>query len=365
MCGYVHTDEGLMLRSELYGKAADAALDIARSMVAPVAKALDPLDRADFITITQRLHKKLRGEALPPERDVVLRAIETLDLDWNGLSTSQKSAAFDAFNQALAGLVPARMTAAPILVAEAEPLVKSVKESTIRRFRLDLDNTFTRADERVARSTGGLQGNFITDHTGQIVEDTTAWARKRSGELIEQGLSSRDIAAALSEGVAARTLGKASNYWNVVATSFVGRARSYEQATAYAEAQIDFYVWESVLDERTTEICRFMHGKRFSTQAALDRYRAAEAAARSGGARAFKDAQPWMTMSRDKDGNRVIVARTSKETHVIAQVDEPGFGEVDRIGSYSNAMGVETLESLGVTMPPAHGMCRSTVVADV
>lgn len=363
MCDYVEASGGLYTLPELFAEAAVAAEEIAARLL--VEKGLNPLKRKDFITITNRLHDQLKRKALPPERKAVERALQKLDLDWVNLSPAQKNKAIDTFNQALAGLVPARLTAVPVLQGESKAIVAGTKTATIQKFKLGIDSSFTRKDQAVADSVAGMQANFITDNTGDIVDGTTAWVRKQVSDLAEEGLSSAAIAESLVVGVSAQTLGKASNYWHVVATAFVGRARTYEQLVAYSDAQIDYYTWESVLDERTTEVCRFMHGKRFSTQASMQRFRAAEAAVKAGGARGVKDTQPWVTVTRNAEGKQLLVARTSKGTHVLAQVDEPGYGEVDRIGSYSNAADVPTLESFGVSTPPAHGMCRSTVVADV
>lgn len=364
MCGdlYIDTAAGLATPAELYGSAVDAADDVLELI--SVTKALDPLKRKDFIAITNQLHRKLSNKALPPERRVVAAAIEKLDIDWNVLSAAQKDAAIDAFNQALSGLVPARMTAHPILEVEAKSVVKATKDATISKFKLNVDNSFTRRDAAVARSVSGMHGNIITDEAGRIVTSTTQWARATVAEMIEMGLPSSTIAETLSKGASARTLGKASNYWRVVSTAFVGRARAHEQLVTYAEAQIEYYIWESVMDERTTEICRFMHGTRFTTQMAVEQFRAAEAAVQSRGAQGLKDTQPWMTVTRNEAGKQEIVVRTSKGETSIATVEEPGYGEVDRVGRYSGTVDAPTLESLGVSTPPAHGLCRSTIVAD-
>lgn len=343
-------------------RAADYILASAHRVA--LLKALDPLDPRDFVTMTQALAKRLKRAALPPEKDLVKRALQEVDVDWVNLTAAQRSKALDGLNNVLAGLAQKRLKAMPVLHAEAPRIVKGTRTSTIRTYKLGIPKA-TSFDKKLARSVSAMQSNFITDEAGNIVDNTAAWARDQVGVLSGAGLDSTDIAEQLSKGISARTLGKASNYWNVVAVTFSNRARTWEQMVAYDEAKIVAYLWESVLDKRTTEICRFMHGKRFRVSDALGKFASAEDAAKQGGARGLKDTQPWLTMSRNADNQPTIVTRTSGRTHTLAVVDDAGFGEVDKIGNYSSAASLQTLADLGVSAPPAHGLCRSVTVADV
>lgn len=329
-----------------------------------LAKALNPLNKRDFVTLTRQFARKLEGKANPPERKVVKGAIESLDVDWVNLTSAQRGRAIDGLNNELGKLVSARLTAIPVIEAEVPKLVKSVRAATARKFKLDIPE-FGGKDEALAKSIVGMQANFVSAATDGVVEDVTRWARDQVAELAAAGLGSQDIANTLANGVSAKTLGRSANYWSVVSVAFTNRARTWEQLTAYEDAGIEKYFWESVLDERTTEICRFMHGKRFTTGAALEKFRAAERAFKDRGGRGVKDTQPWMTVTRNDEGKQEIIIRTTSGQSSLATVEESGFGEVDRIGKYSNTANLQTLESLGVSTPPAHGLCRSTVVADV
>lgn len=353
------------LDQALYAEGVQAADELLRKVYRiDLTKALDPLDPNDFVTLTRQLGQKLTGVANPAESAVVRAAIAELDLDWVNLSKAQKDAAIDAFNIELRKLVGARLTVMPTIEVAVPNIVKNTRASTVRKFRLDIPK-FGGRDKALAKSVAGMQSNFITNATGDVVDDVTLWARAQVAEMSAAGLGSADIANTLSKGVSAKTLGKSAGYWNVISVAFTNRARTWEQLAAYKDASIEAYFWESVMDERTTEICRFMHGKRFTTDLALNKFRAADNAVSSGGGQGVKDEQPWMTVTRNEDGKQEIIIRTSKGQQSIATVEEAGFGKVDRVGTYSNTADLPTLESLGVATPPAHGMCRSTVVADV
>lgn len=352
--------------SDLLGAGVDAADDILRSVYAiDIMKALDPLKDRDFVTIVNTLAKQLDKKTNPPSRAIVTRAIQTLDVDWVNITPAQQGRIVDAANTVLTGLVPARFEAVPLLEAHAKDYVKNVRDAAVRKFRLDVPS-FTTRDQGVARGVVNSTGNFITDATGALVEDLTTWTRATASEMLEAGLSSSEIASALGSGLEARALGKAANYWRVVAMSYANRARTWEQLSTYADAKIEVYVWESVMDERTTEICRFMDGARFQTDEALRRFQAGDDEVGKRGPQGLKDTQPWVTQTRNQEtGKRELVIRTSKGQTTIAVVEEPGFGEVDRRGTYSNALDLPTLAELGVSAPPVHGLCRSTIVADV
>ena len=350
----------------LFGEAAAAADELLENIYGvEVIKALDPLKDADFKVIVERLARKLSNKTNPPEAAVVAATIRTLDVDWQSLSRAQLDRVVDASNKVLSGLVPARLTGMPILEVESPKIVKGTRLSAKKTFKLDIPN-FTARDTAVARSVAGMQANFITDATGTVVGELGISMRAEAALLIEQGLSSDAIAATLGSKVSAQTLGKAANYWRTVSMAFVNRARTYEQLVSYEDASVKLYVWESVMDERTTEVCRFMDGKRFPVGNALKKFSAAEARVKDEGGQGVKDEQPWVTETRNPDtGEREMVIRTSAGQERIATIDEPGFGEDDKVGKYSNEAPDSRLEALGIATPPVHGLCRSTIVADV
>nr|WP_228559855.1 MULTISPECIES: hypothetical protein [unclassified Myxococcus] len=59
-------------------------------------------------------------------------------------------------------------------------------------------------------------------------------------------------------------------YWEVVASSFIGPGRPFAQMSSYAEAGVRRYRIEAVLDEANTQVCRFLHGKTFAGESALN-----------------------------------------------------------------------------------------------
>jgi len=71
-----------------------------------------------------------------------------------------------------------------------------------------------------------------------------------------------------------------------------------------------------------------------------------------------------MQVGADDEGNQVLFYERGDRRRVVAQVDEPAVGERDEVGTYSRDLSDEQLEAAGVTVPPLHGRCRSTIVTD-
>lgn len=143
---------------------------------------------------------------------------------------------------------------------------------------------------------------------------------------------------------------------------FTNRARTYTQLGAFDEAGIERYRFDAILDEVTSEACRFLHGKVFTVERAIDRFRSVE---RARDPDVIRDAQPFVQVGTDREGNQVLFYERGDRRRAVAQVDEPAVGTRDEVGRYSRALSPTQLEAAGVTVPPIHGRCRSTIVAEV
>jgi hypothetical protein len=149
----------------------------------------------------------------------------------------------------------------------------------------------------------------------------------------------------------------------VVAGAFIGNGRSYSQMSNYAEAGITRYLIEAVLDERTTEICRYLHGKVFEVGDALRRFDALDRLTRP---EDVKDVQPWVRETTDSEsGRRVLYVSRGGVRTPIVEVTRSGVGAVDDRGEHGRAVTNRELMDLGVGFPPYHGLCRTTTVPEV
>ncbi|MGB0685655.1 MAG: hypothetical protein ACPGQD_05655, partial [Planctomycetota bacterium] len=115
------------------------------------------------------------------------------------------------------------------------------------------------------------------------------------------------------------------SYFDVVASSAIVRARSFGAVAGMVDAGVATYRYVSVLDERTSDVCRHLHGKVWTVEQAVGQAMRVMVA---DGPEDMKAAAPW---PRYAD---------------VAELDEDG------------------LAAMGVILPPVHGRCRSTIVAE-
>lgn len=347
---------------DLYGAGADAAEEILRD-VYRVEKALDPLDQSDFLSIVRRLSRALRGVARPAEDAALRRAIERLDVDWPNLAPQARDQVVRAARQAL-GTVDGQVLpqVEQIFEAEAERVVTGARRSTVRRFGLRIGADLTRTDERIAKFVRESQGNFVRDEYGRRREGFSLRAKDIVASGVERGLGRDDIVKDLTEAMAREAFDRSRDYWEVVSMVFTNRARTHPQLSAFEEAGVERYRFEAVLDEVTSEICRFMHGKVFTVGRATERFREVE---RARDPELIRDVQPFVQVGADREGNQVLFYERGGRRRAVARVDEPAVGQRDEVGRYSRALSPGQLEAAGVAVPPLHGRCRSTIVAEV
>ena len=349
--------------AELYLGGAEAAEGILRAVYrANVEKVLDPLDQHDFMAIVRRLRSALRGVAEPAEADALRRALERLDVDWPHLTPAARGQVISAAKQALRSVEDQVLPQVDQLFeAEAEKVVSRSRQSAVRRFGLHIGADMTHTDRRIARFAQESQAGFVRDEYGRRREDFSQRARTLVAAGVERGLGRDDITAELSSALSAEGFNRNQNYWEVVAMVFANRARTFTQVAAFDEAGVERYRFDAVLDEVTSEVCRFLHGKVFTVASALDRFKQAE---RLRDPERVREIQPFIQVGADDDGNQVLFYERNGRRRAVAQVDEPGIGGRDEVGRYSRELSPSQLEAAGVSVPPLHGRCRSTIVAE-
>ncbi len=119
---------------------------------------------------------------------------------------------------------------------------------------------------------------------------------------------------------------------------------------------------EAVLDEQTTEVCRYLHGKTFEVKDGLDRFDAID---RLKQPEDIKDALPWVRESISEDGHKVLSLTRDGRQAPITEVTESGIGTRDARGSFSRELSGRELTDLGISFPPFHGLCRSTTIPEI
>lgn len=344
---------------DLFWQAADAADEILSDVYkVEVRKSLDPLKHKDFEKIVAKLGHDLAKYAVPVEDAALKKAVGKLDVDWNKMNAEARSKVIQEAQKYLGA--PFAQAVLPKIDQQlsffTSDFVEKVKKNTVHAYDLGISPNLSATDERIAKFARISQGHFIRDELGERQETFSLLARHLVADGMEKGLGSAEISEKLASTLTMAKRGP--GYWTMIAMVFANRARTSVQLFSYAEAGIEYYLWESVLDEATSMQCRFMHGRRFGVAGAVKDIRGVE---ESDDPEAVVKMNPFLNHSKDElyykgpDGKRVNVAT----------VTENVVGQKDKIGSFSNAMSHGDLTDAGVRMPPVHGHCRSTVIPDV
>lgn len=349
------------MRGALYSEAADAADEILRDVYRlDVAKALDPLDARDFLVIVERLARALTGVSREAEAAALRKALATLDVDWPSLSAVARDRVVRAAREAIGGVAAQVLPRVEqVFEVEAKNVVARARATTVRRFGLDIGASTTQTDARIAAFVRQSEANFVRDQYGRRQDELGQRARDIVAAGLEHGLGRDDIAADLAAQLAP-VVSRGKPYWETVAMSFANRGRTYTQLAAFDEADIERFRFDAILDAVTSQVCRFMHGREFDVERAMQRLDAVE---RARDPETITELQPWMQVGADGDGNQVLFYERGGRRRVVAHVDESAVGRDDEVGRYSRALSDEELEAAGVTVPPLHGRCRSTILA--
>lgn len=315
--------------------------------------ALNPNNHRDFMVIQKRIADALKGISARQHKSAIARVLDILDVDWAKVPLETRRRLTYEANKTLAA---AQKKVAPLVINELRKfgsgLVKSTKGAVKADFGLRVKSvpSGSMVDERVINQAVSSQAHYIRDANGKRLAAFSADARRIVAEGISAGKGQNEIAKDLRESVGAY-VDQDAGYWAVVADVFSSRARVYGSLRAYDEAEIETFKFLSVLDEVTTEQCRFMDGRIFSVKSGLKKY--ADIAA--GEPESVVTITPWMSEGVNEDKSRYLYYKDPSGSKIVVATSKAD-------GGYEQHVSDSSLESAGVFMPPLHARCRSTTI---
>lgn len=338
-----------------------AAAELLHPDHSALAKAvLNPAVDEDFLEMVQELRTALVGLVGAAEAQALQAALDALRVDWARLTPAARDRAVLAAQAALATPAVDWPRLQDRLEVEGRVVMGGMRRHVKRTFGLDVAVDLSAVDKRVAAHAAASQAVYVRDHYGQRAAVAGARARQIIAEGVDRGLGRQELARQLAQAVELAQLGRTPAYFQVVAASAVSRARSYASLSSYAEGGVTEYEFLSVLDEVTSLPCRFLHGRRFSVAKGLRRFTDAAA---SDDPSALVTASPWLSTGRDASGTpQLYVKDASGERQVVATVTANAVGQRDQAGAFATTYTNQRLSDLGVSTPPLHGNCRSTLV---
>ncbi len=330
-----------------------------------LSKALDPLKDTDYVLMVMTLANAIHRGTAPISKAIVAAAVADLDVDWDTLTPTAALAATRAVNEAMRG-IPGKVL--PVVEAKMAIHVPGMLRRSRRRFatkfRRKISLAFDKTDKKTVEAINDI-GLFARDEFGRRMDflQTEMESIVRGGLSI--GLRNEDISKQLRDKAQDVGVKQSKHYWRTVANNAMNRARTFGLLTGMDRAGIENYLWSSVMDENTTSVCRLLDGKRFSVQSGLDQYTQLRSSITSD-PEAMTTIMPFVRSRTDSQGRQeLFVTHEDGTTTRIATVTVDTRGQKDKRGSFSNVATLPTMNSLGLTMPPIHHLCRSTILPDI
>jgi hypothetical protein len=287
-----------------------------------------------------------------------VRVLRALDIDIEDLTAAEREDFLARAEAALPRPALYAKVTAPIFAAEAEALVALSRLKALK----DIDLPFLDlSEDAVVQHLADGQAFYVAAAMQARNVALKDEIRALVGRALSEGWTRAYLTAQLGKIASPEIiLARQGSYLDVVAGAFVGYARTYGQLTAFRDAGITEYVWDSVLDEVTCLVCRFMHGTVFETQAGLATFERM-----TGNLDSSKEAAPWIRVGRNEFGEQTLYTKSFGHRREIATVTRSGVGTRDDQGEYSTTYNAAKLEGLGLNVCPIHGRCRCTIVANV
>ena len=197
----------------------------------------------------------------------------------------------------------------PLLVA-GKRIVTKVRESVVTTYGWGkggasippngfISPTFSLVDKAAVSKIKSSAVNFVTDNFGNRSKEWSVFARDVVSHGVEQGLGRVEIAADLAKWI--RLRGGDPAYNEVVASSYMVRARSWSQMHTYRMAGVEWMRISATMDEATSTVCLWLNGQHIKVGDGLQLYEDLE---KLDDPNDVKLANPWIRkrLIRDEDG---------------------------------------------------------------
>jgi SPP1 gp7 family putative phage head morphogenesis protein len=354
----------LDLADTLY-RGADAATDVlADYYCLPISKdtSKDILTERGILKLFIRVAKLIKTSTKPYIQQQVSTAVrDLLSADLTVLNDDQLHKVIARAAKMLPVALSLVKLIDPVLTPEMRKIVEATRKAAQSIHDLNIQTSLSLLDRRIVDHIKNSQAFFVSAKSTGINHAWSTVARGTVAEGAELGLGRSAIAEMLEARLgSAAVLGQYASYYEVLAATFVNRARIFALGSAFKDAGINRYQFEAVMDERTTEQCRCLHGQTFSVGSMMRRFDDIE---RAEDPEAVKDLTPWIRQRMLHDGRVELFTKTSDGTETrVAIADRVSVGRRDTRGTYTSMLSPNRMEAHGIPIPPIHGRCRSTII---
>ena len=314
---------------------------------------------AQIEELTDAYAAKLKGEYSTWAKKQLGEYFDDLDVDWYGVGDVEKvfiKAGSNAITDAKdVKKLSATWAAASLLYLNRA--AAQAREFTKTSFLPKIGSGISTGDKEAMKWLSRQPGFFLRDQLGRVNAGLTKHGVGIVRAGIGDGLGYREIGKELRDKIPGLWGKYGANYSNVVANVGVQRARAFAEITAYTEAGIDAAELIAVLDQRTTDICRFLDGQIISVNNVAH---ILNQTLEITNPEEIKSVSPWIsTRKNPQTGIPQLVTRNGV---VLADIVRSGYGRLDDRGQFSAyKMNDQLAIDANIGPPPYHGLCRTTM----
>jgi len=319
----------------------------------------DPLSAEAFEGWATSMADLIRGNSRAELGILAAESLEFLEFDFRGIAPAQLERALAGYSATISSPSATLMNVQRVSIRNAlAPVIRSVggRVSQIPNVRAGLGTAFSLPDKQISDVLSRSHAFWARNRYGQISEGLSSKARGIISRGVEQGFGRDEIGRQL--GAMTRDGLQMKGYWRTVAANHIARARSYSTGRTYQAAGIEYFRIEAVLDDRTTHICEFLHGKILPVGASVTRMN-----------NAINSEDPLAVLSetpflRDR-GEYIDVAYPDGSTRRVADIVERSTGggpARDPTGVYNPRMSQSDMVDAAIGLPGYHHGCRTTTV---
>lgn len=322
-----------------------------------LTKARNPQNKKEFDLIISQLAGGLARDYHQIGKEILSRHLDALDVDWGKMTLAQQDKVFDRARQIMANanLKPAVEPWKEKVELKAGVVMRGVRANVRANWLPQIGATFSLPDREAAKAIGEQQGWWLRDANGRIANNVTNRGRDIVRAGLEDGLGRAEIAKDLVEKIPGIWRRKTTAYAELAAAVAVSRARSWSEVSSYKEANIEKLEIQAVLDEVTSDICRFLDGQIITVDACAGLLRSGFNVKNPTD---IKKTNPFISV-RGRGKNKFLSTFTGTR---LAGIKRSGVGNRDDRGKFSANLFGQQLVSANIGPPPYHYFCRSWTV---
>lgn len=315
-------------------------------------KAADPKMPRGFDQLADKLTRGLAYEDRQWFKPYLRKYMNVIAVDWKRMSKNRHREIWNKAERVIKKADVRRLTDpwTQRITLDMKVVAKGTKRHLRNHYMPRINTALTQPDTKAIGQIGKQQGWFLRDQMGKRSEALTKHGERVVKQGLKDGWGREQIAKELEKTVGGMWQKYGRNYSRAVASVALSRARSWSEVKSYQSASIEQLEFQAILDESTTDICRFCDGQVISVNDCADLL---ERGAGVNKPEDIRTVNPFVNVVRDKEtGQRSLFTATGTK---LADITRSGMGVRDDRGEFrSNLFGNQLPKNAHIGPPPLH-----------